>query len=238
MNNSVIQLYTSVPIDITTGKVLELLCSTGRNNTKVAENAEKIYQQIDNLWSPAAVIRWLPVAASAHDSILLLDDTTGNATTLSMNHSARFMASAQSAMLAAYTVGPELELLARQATADGRYLDGYIIEQIGMIVLDEISSFVKNIVEEKSREKGWNVGPFLSPGSVHGWDLTEQSTLCSLIPINEIGLDCDENSVLHPFSSLSCLIGIGPDYTSSAVGSTCEVCSKRNDCRIKSEKSM
>lgn len=238
MTNPEIQLYHSIPVNVTPEKVIQSLRTSGGSNENLTESAVQIYQHVKEIWSPAAVICWLSVRASSDDSVILTDVRIGKSVTFTMNHSTRFMTPAKSALLAAYTVGPELHQMSRQATTDGRYLDAYIIDQIGMIVLDEISSFIKTLVEKKSALNDWKVGPFLSPGSVHGWELTDQSLLCTFLPIEKINLSCDEYSVLQPFTSLSCLIGIGPDYTSSTVGSTCDVCSKRNDCRIKSESSL
>ncbi len=77
------------------------------------------------------------------------------------------------------------------------------------------------------------VSPFLSPGSVHGWELEEQSKLCSLLPIERINVIIKNDTVLFPLKSITALIGIGPGYDSNKVGSTCDVCSKKNKCEMK-----
>ncbi len=77
------------------------------------------------------------------------------------------------------------------------------------------------------------MSPFLSPGSIHGWELEDQQKLCSILPLNEIDVQILDDSVLIPFKSLSCLIGIGAGYKANLVGTTCQVCSKNNDCQMK-----
>lgn len=77
-------------------------------------------------------------------------------------------------------------------------------------------------------------GPFLSPGSVHGWDLIDQAVLCSLLPLQEIDVQVGKkNGVLQPFNTVSSLIGIGLGYTAATVGSTCQICSNNERCEMK-----
>ncbi|SHO52042.1 hypothetical protein [Desulfopila aestuarii] len=91
---------------------------------------------------------------------------------------------------------------------------------------------IKEIAEKTAEESGRKVSPFLSPGSVHGWELEEQFTLCSLLPLQSIGVALSSNGILIPFKSLSCMIGIGTGYSSSQVGTTCQVCSRNARCEM------
>jgi hypothetical protein len=153
-----------------------------------------------------------------------------------MGFSGQFLQPAKKVMLGAYTTGSELEKNSALASSEQRYLDAYLYELIGMAVLEKTGEVVNRIVEKRATEMGWKVGPFLSPGSVHGWELSDQTVLCSLLPLSEIDVQCGANGVLHPFNSVSCIIGIGPDYTARTVGATCEVCSNSDRCEMKPDK--
>ena len=82
----------------------------------------------------------------------------------------------------------------------------------------------------------WGVGPFLSPGSVHGWDLGDQPSLCTLVPLDCIDVQLSESGILKPYKTIACLIGIGPEYKARTVGATCDVCSKNKPCEMRKTK--
>ncbi len=122
--------------------------------------------------------------------------------------------------------------MAAIASREKRVMDAYLYDIIGLAVLEKVRQRINRLVEAEAREMNWGVGPFLSPGSVHGWDLDDQVNLCALLPMEKIGVTRSEKGILEPFKTLSCLIGIGPDYSARTVGETCEVCSKKDRCEF------
>jgi hypothetical protein len=100
-------------------------------------------------------------------------------------------------------------------------------------VLEKVRQQINRIVEEQAQARNWGVGPFLSPGSVHGWELDDQRRLCDLIPLERIGVTRGDSGILKPFKTISCLVGIGPNYPAKTVGATCEVCSRRVQCAMR-----
>ncbi|MCP4342621.1 MAG: hypothetical protein GY799_28005 [Desulfobulbaceae bacterium] len=119
------------------------------------------------------------------------------------------------------------------ASQKGDHLEGYFFDLIGLIVLDKVNTEIKDTAEKKAIEYGLGVSPFLSPGSVHGWELGEQKKLCSFLPLKAIDVSIRDDAILSPFKSISSLIGIGKNYKSAKVGTTCQVCSKKNECEMK-----
>jgi len=63
-----------------------------------------------------------------------------------------------------------------------------------------------------------------------GWPLRGQRELCSLLPLDEIGVHLNKYYVLEPHKSFSSLIGLGPGYESGQVGSICKYCALRDTC--------
>ena len=149
-----------------------------------------------------------------------------------MGFSSKFMKEASRALIGVYTVGIALEEAAAEASREGQMLDGYLYDVVGLAVLDELKKIVNTIAEDYCQKLNWGVSPFLSPGSVHGWELEDQGVLCSMLPLEMTDVALQESKILLPFKSISFLIGIGQGYHVTEVGTTCEVCSKRDNCEM------
>ena len=203
---------------------------TSSQRPAILASAETTLTRVTNCWNPSFVYRWLPVTQVKTGTVTLSDN--GTAVTFTLGHSARFVEPAGYTLVAAYTAGTALEEEYRKSTADQDYLEAYFIDLIALLVLEKTGDMVKRIAEQQAAERHWKVSPFLSPGSVHGWMLEEQFPLCSLLPLDEIGVSIRPDGVLSPFKSLTCMIGIGAEYTSPTVGTTCQVCSKRQSCEM------
>lgn len=205
---------------------------TGANNARILEMAGKVLATAQGLWRPQAVLRWLGVDRVTGGIVVLSSLDGGEAGCLHLGHAACFMAPATYGLVAVFTAGDELETQAAMASKEKRVMDAYLYDLIGLAVLEKTRRRINGIVEEKAREMNWGVGPFLSPGSVHGWELDDQENLCRLVPLARIGVK-NENGVLRPFRTVSCLIGIGPKFTTKTVGATCDVCSNRDRCELR-----
>ncbi len=203
------------------------------NRPEIVVTAQKLFDRIRNIWHPRAVYRWCEFRLTKEDGLgsIILNDREPVA--FDFGHCARFLNHASHALAAVYTAGQELETESKDASLRGDHLAAYLIDLMGLIVLEKTGRVIKEIAEEQARKSGWGVSPFLSPGSVHGWELEGQKTLCGLLPIEKTDVTISENGVLSPFKTISCLIGLGPGYDTNQVGETCQVCSKRSDCRMK-----
>jgi len=203
---------------------------TSSQRPAIMASAEATLNRVTGCWNPAIVCRWLTIDRAAAGATTLYGRDC--AATFNLGHSTCFIEPASHALVAAYTAGTSIEEENSKANANQQFLESYFIDLIALLVLEKTGEMVKRIAEGKADQLGWKVSPFLSPGSIHGWDLEEQHRLCSLLPLGKIGISMREDGVLAPFKSLACLIGIGTDYTSSTVGTTCQVCSKRQSCEM------
>ncbi len=136
-------------------------------------------------------------------------------------------------MVSSYTIGQTLDTEFANVSSKKSLLEAYMVDLIGLAALEKTGAIIKKSAENQARSLGWGVSPFLSPGSVHGWELEEQLKLCSLLPMDQINVKIREDAVLSPLKSIAALIGIGPGYDSIEVGSTCDVCSLRSNCDMK-----
>ncbi len=199
----------------------------------ILKAAEPVFEKNNGIWQPAMVFQWFefnPGDSKETGDILRPGQTPLE---IRIGYSKKFLAHASHVLAAVYTAGPELDEASAQAGREGNFLDGHFLDLLGLLILEKTEHMVKHHAQKKAKDAGWGVSPFLSPGSVHGWDLAEQSKLAELLPIEEIGVILSDAGVLSPFKTISCLIGIGPGYDTQEVGTTCRVCSKRDTCQMR-----
>lgn len=200
---------------------------------RLLEHARLVFEQIKGIWSPGAVYLFMRVGRITGQEVELISIETGETVRLAMGWAGTFLQQAELAIVGSYTTGAELEKIAIAASSEQRYLESYVIEQAGLALLGRTGAVVNAAIEKVAAENHWGVGPQLSPGSVHGWELDDQSNLCAILPLSAIEVTCGTSGVLSPFNSLTFIIGVGNDYTEKTVGSPCEVCTNRETCNMR-----
>lgn len=232
--NKKAQILSNLQIDVTF-QDLEKKIKTSGNSPEIFKTARATLEKMRDKWEPAVLFQWFDFeldegAASGH-----IIKNSGEFIHLNLGHSIKFLNQARCVMVSSYTIGQTLDIESANTSSSGSFLEAYMIDLIGLTSLEKTGNIVKKKAEDQARNLGWGVSPFLSPGSVHGWSLKEQPTLCGLLPIEQIKVTIKNDAVLFPFKSICALIGIGPGYDSNEVGSACDVCSKRNKCEMKQE---
>lgn len=212
----------------------ELLLRLGDAGKKPAfyDTAVKVLDNARKIWQPKLVYRWLDVGKIDKTRLILACAKTGDRATLDLGFSIQFVKKALKVVVGVYTVGEELEEHAKRVSGNGLVLEAYVYDLVALGILEKIGQKMNLIVEKYGSEHGWGVSPFLSPGSVHGWELDDQHNLIELLPTGDIGISKSEGGVLLPFKSLSLLIGTGPGYKETQVGSTCRICSRKDKCEM------
>lgn len=228
-----LNILTDLEINISFSELSSKL-KTSNNSKDIIKTAEKTLDKIHGKWKPSAIFQWFDFEFKENERHGRIIHQTKDALDLKLGCAASFLKPAKKVMVSVYTIGDILDQEASSTSSNGNFLEAYIIDLIGLIALEKTADIIKKKVENQAGECGWGVSPFLSPGSVHGWEIEEQLKLCRLIPIEKIGVSITDHSVLIPFKSIAALIGIGPDYPSQTVGSTCDVCSKKENCPMRS----
>ena len=123
-----------------------------------------------------------------------------------------------------------LEKKVQELQDAGDTMAAYMLDSAGVVALGAVGEALRCLVEDTAAELGWGVSPSLSPGSLVGWSLRDQRALCSLLPLEEIGVHLTRYNVLEPHKSASGLVGLGPDYDSAHVGSVCKYCALQDTC--------
>lgn len=227
------QVFSQLPVQVTHQDLARKI-KTSDNKPEMFEAAQKTLEKVNRTWNASAVYCWCEIQPGKSDSIGTIQNS-GNVVSIDFGYSIKFLTHATHALVSVYTTGKELENESKKASKNGDFLEAFFLDLIGLVVLEKTIFFIKQVAETKADDLGWGLSPFLSPGSVLGWDLSEQNKLCSLIPLKRINVTIREDSILSPFKTISCLIGIGPGYDTMKVGTTCQVCSKNHDCQMKQE---
>ncbi|SDT84941.1 hypothetical protein [Desulfobacula phenolica] len=225
------QVLSHLNVAITLNDVLKLIEPSGRH-PQLIEIAEKTFGKVKTIWKPAAVYGWFEFQQTNSDPLLCSLKDTDSRSNISPGYAIKFLRHASHSLISVYTAGHEFELQSIKASSKGDFMEAYLIDLIGLLILKQTEQVIKKIAEKQAQKLGWGVSPFLSPGSVKGWDIEDQTNLCSLLPLEQINVKI-RNAVLSPFKTVSCLIGLGVAYKTIIVGSTCEVCTKNHDCRMK-----
>ncbi|MFN2354536.1 MAG: hypothetical protein ABR512_08435 [Desulfopila sp.] len=245
MMNSQVQVLDALQIDIVPEDIAQPT-ETKPNTKRIGAMAADVLARVQGKWRPRAIIRWLAVerkggggdvgdGGDGGDGMMVLryikdGVAVGEAACLNLGFSCSLMASAHYGLAGVFTAGDELEKHAIRASKEKRYLEAYILDGIALAVLEKTRQHINRVVEEKAAEMNWGIGPFLSPGSVHGWELEDQKNLCKLLPLEKIGVTAEQNGIFTPFKTLSALVGIGPGFSEKTVGSPCDVCSRKERC--------
>ena len=225
-------VLSNLKVDVTFQDFKQNL-KTSDNNLQILEIAKKTLNKAKDIWSPKAVYQWFEFNNKSEDNFGSIISKSGDLLKFDFGYSSKFLTPARYALISVYTTGQALELESMKASSKRNLLEAYLIDLLGLIVLEKTGQVIKRIAEKQAQKSGWGVSPFMSPGSVHGWELEEQVNLCALLPLEKINVNVREDAIFSPFKTISCLIGLGPGYDMVKVGTTCQVCSKNHDCQMK-----
>ena len=198
---------------------------------QLVSRAEEMIALGATLWQPAAIYDRFQIQRVAGEHVYLLPAAdSGQPVDLHVGPRADLLQRAQEALVAVGTIGPALEQEVERLQGEGECLESYLLDSAGVVALGAVGEAVRSLAEEVATARGWGVSPALSPGSLVGWPLRGQRELCSLLPLEEIGVRLNEYYVLEPHKSFSSLIGLGPGYESGQVGSICKYCALQATC--------
>ena len=226
------QLVVGADVDLSLDELLFKLGDAGKKPA-FYDTAAKVLDSARKIWKPRLIYRWLNVEKIDDTRLKLTCIKTGDRATLNLGFSIQFVKDASKVVVGAYTIGLEFGEHVKRASGRGMILEAYTYDLVALGVLEKVGQKINLIAEEYAVKHSWGVSPLLSPGSVHGWELDDQHNLIELLPISEIGITKSTGGVLFPFKSLSFLIGTGPGYEKTQVGSTCRVCSRREKCEMR-----
>ncbi len=190
----------------------------------VREMARWAIAEAQRLAEPAAVWDLLPVHQVDGDRARV-----GEAW-LRVGLHADLLAPARQALVSVVTIGPALEEEARRLIQGGSLLESFMLDSAGVLALAAVGDSLRRLAEDLAAQREWGVSLALAPGSLVGWPVHDQKTLCGLLDLAAIGVTLNPWQVLVPHKSASRLVGLGPGYTARQVESACRFCPQRETC--------
>lgn len=119
------------------------------------------------------------------------------------------------------TAGPGVHEQYKEYISQNELVKAYFIDLLGNIAVEKAMDIIQlqllnymDLYQMKSTNR-------YSPGYC-GWDITEQSKLFSLLPVNPCGIKLSESSLMVPSKSISGVIGCGATAKYNEYG--CQLC--------------
>jgi hypothetical protein len=225
-----VPILNNIPISLTAE---EVIAAQGRRQIRpeLLRDAEEAIALGGTLWQPQAVYDWFDVPGVEGQQVRVRVPDQGNGEViLRVGPKADLLNSAERILTSVATIGPALEEHVSELNASGEILKAYLLDCAGVVALGAVGEAVRCLAEEAAADREWGVSPSLSPGSLVGWTLRGQQELCGLLPLDSIGVRLNSHSVLEPHKSASGLIGLGPGYETTEVGSVCRYCALQKTC--------
>ncbi len=220
-----VTVLREVPVDLTPGEVLRV--RQGSLRPALREAAAEAVRIGRTLVEPAAVMREVEVRSVSGPQVTLL---AGGEVALTVGPKADLLAPARRALAAVCTIGPALERRVHELQSAGEALLAYLLDCVGVVALGAVGEALRRHAEDRAGSLGWGVSPLLAPGSLVGWPVTGQRDVCHMLPLDVVGVRLNDHGVLVPHKSASALIGLGPGYPSTHVGSVCGYCALVSTC--------
>jgi hypothetical protein len=223
-------ILTDIPVTMAAEEIIE---SRGRRRIRpeMLQDAEEAIALGQTLWQPRVVYDWFDVRSVDGQSVRVSSKSGAvQETELRVGPKADLLEGAEQVLVTVSTIGPELEQRVHELNSEGQTLRAYMLDNAGVLALGAIGEAVRCLAEETAAEQGWGVSLGLSPGSLVGWPLRGQRELCSLLPLDSIGVELNPHCVLEPHKSTSGIIGLGTAYEAHKVGSACKYCALQNSC--------
>ena len=211
----------------------EVIASQGRRHVRpeLLHDAAQVIALGQTLWQPQAVYDWFDVRAVDGEQVRLDHPAhPGMESVLHVGPKAGLLADAQRALVSVATIGPALGREVSELQRAGKGLTSYLLDTAGVLALGAVGASLRCLVEETAAAQRWGVSEALAPGSLVGWQVRGQRELCSLLPLDAIGVRLNEHCVLEPHKSFSVVIGLGSGYTRIKVGSACKYCALQHTC--------
>lgn len=106
------------------------------------------------------------------------------------------------------TAGEEVSIRSKELMNSGNFLEGYILDLIGSVVVEEAMDIIFKKFAVELEEKGLKTTNRYSPGYCN-WKVSEQHKLFKFFPEDFCGVRLSESALMHPIKSVSGVFGIG-----------------------------
>ncbi len=221
------ELLQDIRIDLDAEKLTRELLH-GRSRPTLVEAASEAITMGIELVRPAAVYDWFDLAAYEDTAVTVSGN--GLRARFEIGSKSFLLKQSRTVLVGVLTIGKAIEERIADLRQSGLDLESFMLDSVGVVALGEVGQAVRRVAEERAEKQGWGVSPSLSPGSLADWPLSGQADICSLLDIKAIDVDISDSFLLRPFKSVTSVIGLGPEFKSTMVGSVCKYCQLQKSC--------
>jgi hypothetical protein len=129
------------------------------------------------------------------------------------------------------TIGGKLERKSAELSAEGRILEGLVIDTAGSVAVEQTADYVSGLIEERAGEDGKRTSRRASPG-YGNWDISAQRSIFRIAPAERIGVTLNEGMMMEPAKSVTFAIHIAENPVRLRSANDCRSCD-RKDCRYR-----
>lgn len=223
-------ILNNISIKVTPQEVVQSMSRGRRNSSWMLNEVEAAVKMATDLWRPVIIYDWVRIISINGETVSVVTERSGQKARLHLGPHVNLISNAEMAMISVNSIGARLEEKVNELNRNGEDLAAYLLDSVGVVGLSKVGCAASAQVEQEAAQRDWGVGARLSPGSLKGWSVEEQHDLCSLLPLELGGITLNQSGLIIPFKSASGLIGMGPEYQSSKVGSVCKFCDHKETC--------
>lgn len=204
----------------------------GRQDARLEKCVAACLESAASYIKPKAIYDYLEVE-EAGEGRVLVRARDGRTVEFNVGPRADLLSPAAMVLVGVDTIGPDLEKEVSRLNRTGDVYTGYVLDCVGVALLAEVGNALDRTAEKAAALRHWGVGHRLAPGSLTGWEMTDQPVLAGILDLDQIGVVVNESGVLTPHKSATSLIGMGPGYTTDTVARVCRFCPRAKECWIK-----
>lgn len=131
------------------------------------------------------------------------------------------------------TAGEEFDRYLEAFRAEADIVSEFLAYSIGTEIAEATVRFIMAKITEEADISGFKITHSYSPGHC-SWHVREQQNLFSLLPEKPCGVELNESSLMHPVKSISGIVGLGKEVTTTPHG--CDICGLKTCFKRKTEK--
>lgn len=130
------------------------------------------------------------------------------------------------------TIGNHLEEKVVELFAQNEYSKAIALDAVGTVAIKFLSNYIKSLVCQEAKEQNFQITKCFSPGS-GDWDISQQTNIFQIIPIDKIGVKLTESYMMVPKKSLSWVMGLGKNIKIAyKADNSCQIC-QAIDCQFR-----
>lgn len=217
---------------ITPEEILNLATPQWRDMPEAPSAIRQMTDEMNRAMRPEALFHWFEMREVKKGHIEACEPVSGMPVRLTTGDFSPYFNQATRFLAAVYTLGPKVDTLLRRLMEKGLYMEAHFVNMGALAALTRTASVLTRLAENRAKQEEVGVSPPLSPGSIEGWELTSQHELCSLFPLEGIGISQGDDAILSPMNTLSVVIAIGPGFKDSRAGSPCRLCRMGGSCTL------